>query len=90
MGEELISVLKDREHLNEVNSSLRREVEELKQERNLLQRQLETLRRELERINQTKQVVNLCKLMLAWSLVPVASVVLVFALLDGSLYIPSH
>ena len=84
-----MSVLKDRERLNEVNTSLRREIQELRHDRDMLEKQLDSLRREVERINQTKQVVNLCKLVLAGSLVPVASVVLIFALIDGSLFLPS-
>lgn len=89
MVEELINVLKEREHLTELTAALRRELDEVKHDRNLLERQLDALRRDMERMNQTKQVVDLCKLILAGSLVPVASAIVVFALIDGSMFIPS-
>jgi hypothetical protein len=74
-------------NLESVNATLVEEVGHLRSECHLLEKKLSTLQTQIERTNEMKEVVNLCKLVVAGSMVPVASVLLFFALIDGSLFV---
>ena len=81
-----ISVIVD-EHssMRRENKFLHAELEALRIEHHDAMRRLSTLQRELERTSQTKEVVNLCKLLLTGSLIPLVSVFLLYTLIDGSI-----
>lgn len=71
------------------NSDLRLELDTVRREYEKLTQKVVSLQLQLDRTDQTKEVVNLCKLILAGSLVPVASMLLMYALVDGHLFVTS-
>lgn len=85
--EEMKLLVEERNTLAHEMFHLKEEIVELRTDRQSLERRLTSLQHELEIRNQMKEAVNLCKLLLAGSLVPVASILVLFALLDGSLFV---
>ena len=82
-------VIEDHDKLKLENTYLRDELDILRREYDHISKRLLALQRQLDRTNQTKDVVNLCKLLLVGSLVPAASLVLVYSLIDGSMFVTS-
>jgi hypothetical protein len=82
-------IIEERSSLERMITDLRSENRDLRSERDNLERRINSLQQELERTNQTKEVVNLCKLMLAGSVVPIVSVLIILTLLDGSVFLSS-
>ena len=76
--------MKDLERLNSVNRALRDEINSITADYDRLSQRFHAMQSELERTNQTREMLNLCKLLLAGSLVPIASAFIVFLLADGS------
>lgn len=70
--------------LREENNSLHAELDVLRLDYNALLKKISVLEREANLTSQTKEVVNLCKLLLTGSLIPVASIFLLYLLIDVS------
>ena len=85
----LSSIIEEHEDLRLENRELHEALAALKRDYEHVSKQLMSLQHQLERTNETKEVVNLCRLMLAGSLVPVASMVLIYSFIDGSIFVAS-
>lgn len=82
-------MIAEHENLKQENSDLRAELDTIKREYEQVTKQLASLQRQVERTNEAKEVVNLCKLLLAGSLVPIISLFLIYSSLDGSVFVSS-
>jgi len=82
--------VEEHEYLRTENHRLQSELDQLRRNYEDSSRRLQKVERELDRRNQTTEIVNLCKLLLTGSLVPLMSIVLLYWVLEGSLFSPIH
>lgn len=82
--------MEEHEYLRTENHRLQSELDQLRRNYEDSSRRLQKVERELDRRNQTTEIVNLCKLLLTGSLVPLMSIVLLYWVLEGSLFSPIH
>jgi hypothetical protein len=81
--------MNDLDKLSNENIALRGEIKSISADYDRLSQRFHSIQCELERTNQTRDLLNLCKLLLAGSVVPIASAFVVFFLADGSSLIAS-
>ena len=75
-------IVEEHNLLKRENQTLHAELETLRVEYNDLLRKYANVERELSLTSNTKEVVNLCKLLLTGSLIPVASIFILYSLID--------
>ena len=89
MVRRLSTIVEEHDDIRMENAELKTELSYLKREYEQVSKQIHALQRQLDRTNEAKEVVKLCKLMLAGVLVPVASVLLIYSVIDGTLFVSS-